>query len=78
MGKYDPLYEHLRQQRLRRVRMSFAQIEKIIGAPLPTSAHQHRAWWANETVGTHSHAAVWMKAGFVVRSVDQSAEEVLF
>jgi hypothetical protein len=78
MSKYEPLYDHLKRQHLRRVRMSFAQIEKLIGAVLPPGARVHRAWWANEIDGAQSHAQAWMDAGYRVDAVDQEAAFVMF
>jgi hypothetical protein len=78
MAKYDPLYVHLKRQHLRRIRMSFKQIEKVIGASLPPSAFEHRAWWANELGGTHVHARAWLDAGYRVEDVDQGAAAVSF
>ncbi len=43
---------------------SFSEIEAILGERLPVSARRHGAWWANERVGTHSHARAWLAAGF--------------
>jgi hypothetical protein len=46
MGKYDRLHHHLRRQRLEALEMTFAEIERCIGAMLPNSA-QSPQWWAN-------------------------------
>ena len=59
---YDGLRIHLSKQSEPTVRMSFAEIERIIARPLPNSALHHRAWWANEQSGSHVHARSWMKA----------------
>jgi hypothetical protein len=45
-----------------RFRLTFAEIERIMGRPLPPSARRHRAWWANERSGSHSHARSWLHA----------------
>ena len=49
MGKYDGLTAYLESLDANRVRLTFGQIERIIGARLPPSAHQvTNAWWAND------------------------------
>jgi hypothetical protein len=73
MKKYEPLREYLAaRQHLPRVRMTFAEVAKAIGEPLPASAFNHAAWWANQTDTTHrGHAAAWLQAGFKVDSFHQ-------
>jgi len=73
-SKYEPLAEFLRNQAAgaRSVSLSFKEIEKLIGAKLPSSAYRHRAWWANEQASnSHSHAKAWLSAGFRVENVSQ-------
>jgi hypothetical protein len=78
MAKYEPLHLHLKKQHLKRVRMSFAQIEKLLGEGLPPSASAHRAWWANEAAGQHVQARAWLDAGFRVDDVDLDQGAVKF
>jgi len=59
------------------VLFKFAELEDIIGEPLPTSARQHRAWWANNATG-HSHSREWLDAGWRVATVDIVSELVEF
>ena len=59
--------------------LGFGEIEKVLGFELPSSARSHRAWWANETRGSHSHAQYgWIAAGFEVGGVDFRSEQALF
>jgi hypothetical protein len=46
--------------------MSFAEIEDILGQPLPASAREHQRWWSNEdpTMTRHSQARAWKTAGY--------------
>src|SRR5262249_1696284 len=44
--KYDPLREHLASCADSRIRMTFAELEELLGR-LPDSAYQYRAWWGN-------------------------------
>ena len=75
---YAPLHRYLSERPSQVVAMSFAELERILGRALPASARRHRAWWANETAGTHSHARSWTGAGYDVVSVDLRSERVAF
>jgi len=75
MGKYEPLGDHLRTIRDDRWNASF---ERILGFRLPSSAREHRAWWSNHSGGNHSQAAVWVKAGWETRDIDQKRERIRF
>ena len=77
MGKYEPLRVYLSGVRSAEVPMRFADIEKVIGAPLPPAAHRHRAWWSNNpsnSVITHA----WLDAGYRTERVDMAAERLVF
>ena len=65
MGKYDPLGKHLRRQRAAEYEMTFADIERVIGALLPKSAARPQ-WWANVTDPQTSHVQreAWRSAGY--------------
>jgi hypothetical protein len=78
MGKYDPLFDHLSRATEPRLRLSFAEIERIIGDSLPASARRHQAWWANERVGTHVHARSWLDAGYATQRLDLNSATVEF
>jgi hypothetical protein len=74
-GKYHPLGEHLAGRSDSKVRMTFAEVEELVGR-LPDSAHLHRAWWGNN--GSNVEARAWLDAGWHVVSVNQTAGEVVF
>lgn len=78
MGKYEPLGDHLRSLSDTSWNANFAEIEEILGFPLPPSAHSHRAWWSNHVGGNHSQAAVWVEAGWETREIDQRRGHVRF
>jgi hypothetical protein len=61
-SRYDGLRTYLSKQSEPVVRLSFAEIERVIGQPLPSSARRHRAWWANERSGSHVHSRSWLEA----------------
>jgi hypothetical protein len=75
---YEPLCKYLIDRTERVVRMTFAEIEQVLGRPLPPSARKHQAWWANEEVGTHSHARSWLDARRKTRGLDLNAATVEF
>lgn len=45
MTKYDPLYEYLKKSGRLNLRLTFAEIEKILNDKLPASAYMHKQWW---------------------------------
>ena len=47
MSKYEPLPQFLSSKTGAVHRMSFEQIERILGFKLPKSAYEHEAWWSN-------------------------------
>ena len=63
---YDALLHKLQTIRAQSIRLSFSEVEEIIGRPLPGSAYRFNAWWGNETSlkAGHSQANAWMRAGF--------------
>lgn len=75
MGKYTPLGQFLATADKENIDISFAEIESLLGFPLPTSAYTHRPWWAN---GGHSQASAWLNAGYKVAQVDLGMQKVHF
>ena len=52
--------------------LGFSDIEKLTGQALPSSALNHRAWWANQArLDNRPQARAWESAGFRVDSVNQ-------
>jgi hypothetical protein len=78
MRKYKALQAHLIRRNGRPEMMTFEDIEALIGKPLPQSAVKHRAFWANDNEGYHSHARSWMQAGYRVAYVDRNEKVVRF
>ena len=66
MSVYDPLRSRLGRSDKQMVTFSFSEIEKLIGRPLPRSAHARKEWWSNENVATttHSQCISWQAAGY--------------
>jgi hypothetical protein len=77
MGKYEPLTEFLQRQPGGEVRMSFAQIERVVGFKLPPVAQRHRAWWSNSSTNNVMTRA-WLDAGFRSEQVDMRARKLVF
>ena len=75
-SSYAPLGQHLRTVEESEATLSFEEVERVIGRPLPQSARDHRAWWAN--TDTHSQALVWLEAGWRVEAADLSAGVITF
>jgi len=72
--KYEPLEIHLRAtpQDVRELTLSFSDIARILGTPLPESAISHRAWWGNQKDSkSRPQAHAWLSAGFLVDTVNQ-------
>lgn len=78
MGKYEPLANFLGSFQGESWEASSDDIEKILGFKLPPSAHEHRAWWANQFKGHHSQAKRWIEAGWVTKEIDQRRGRVRF
>ena len=77
MSRYDPIRWYLAKMPVdkREVRLSFRDVERIVGS-LPASARNHRPWWGNSA--TSPQAVAWQGAGFVVDQVNLTAEHVTF
>jgi len=77
-SRYDPLKRYLAGHSEPVIHLSFVEIERIIGGPLPASARRHRPWWANERSGSHVHASAWMGTDRRTANVDLNAGTVDF
>ncbi len=66
-GKYLPIFEFLKtHQKEIEIPMSLAEVEKVLGQPLPRSAYRYPAWWGNSLSegNTHPQMLAWRMAGF--------------
>lgn len=77
MSRYAALGAYLKRQSGDRVPMTFAEIEKIIGAKLPASAHKHRPWWSNNPHNSVM-TKVWLEAGFESEQVNMAGRKLVF
>ena len=58
VSKYEPLLQYLLKSDQVLVTLSFRQVEEILDAPLPSSAHRYPAWWENEVSGSHTQSNI--------------------
>jgi hypothetical protein len=76
MSKYERLSEHLIAWPEAEWRASFAELESVLGGPLPKPARRGRAWWTNDP--DKRHARAWAAHGWAVSDVDHAAGRVVF
>ena len=61
--KYKLLAEYLYEGWERRVELTYAQVEEVLGFALPQTAYKMpHSFWAN--TNTHSYASGWMSVGY--------------
>ena len=76
MSKYAPLKDFLVAQKVDRVPMSFAEIERVLNLPLPASK-QYPAWWSNNP-SNNPMTREWLEAGFETESVNIGSGKLVF
>jgi CBS domain-containing protein len=78
-SRYAPLADFLlsKSGEIDQIKISFDEIEVIIGGALPISARSHRAWWANDTTG-HSQSRNWLESGWRTSYVNMTEGSVVF
>ncbi|MGX1168649.1 hypothetical protein AB7M16_004915 [Bradyrhizobium sp. USDA 372] len=66
MSIYNPLRDKLVANSSASLKMTFADIEMLIGRSIPKSAYEYDAWWANEdpVKTNHSHSLAWTVPGY--------------
>ncbi len=76
-SKYHSLFKYLQEQpdSEELIELSFAEIETILGKPLPATAFSTRAWWANSPT---SQGQAWQEAGWLVDDVEFEKRMVVF
>ena len=77
MSKYEPLTQFLSAQRTQEVPMSFSEIERVLGFPLPEKASGIRAWWSNNP-SNNVMTKAWLAAGFITERVDLGGRRLVF
>lgn len=74
--KYKPLNELLSSADDDHIRMTFADLETLLGDELPDSARSDQSWWG-DAPGNY-HAEAWVEPGRRVDEVDLVGERVAF
>lgn len=70
-NKYTGLKKFLENQDKELIKLSYKDIEKIIGAKLPESARKYsESWWAN--CNQNVQARAWMEAGYLTDYVTET------
>lgn len=76
MSKYDKFAAFLATSGKPEVRLTFRQIEEILGFSLPASK-TYQAWWSNNP-WNNVMTRVWLGAGYKSSQVDVAGETVVF
>ncbi|MBN1995532.1 MAG: helix-turn-helix transcriptional regulator [Anaerolineae bacterium] len=75
-GKYAPLFAYLQQQPdSGLLELSFAEVEEILGKPLPSRAYTTRAWWSNTQT---AQGRAWQEAKWLIDDIDFETKCVVF
>jgi hypothetical protein len=79
-NKYLPLEAWFRKQpaSAKKIKLTFDQVEEILGNPLPASATKLTTWWTNVQPKIQSHRTAWLNNGWMVAEFDQKARWVKF
>lgn len=76
MSKYEKLGTYLERQPGVEIPMTFAEIERVIGCPLPRSS-RYPAWWSNNP-SNNVMTKIWLRAGFKTEQVNVEARKLVF
>jgi len=77
MAKYEKFGPFLARQRAPKIKMAFAEIERVLGSPLPASAYKHRPWWSNNP-SNNALTKAWLEAGYETTQVDMEHRHLVF
>lgn len=79
MSIYNPIHDRLLRSSAASLKLSFTEIEDLIGQPLPQSAYDQTEWWSNEDLATtrHVQCRAWQTAGYSAE-VNLDAKTVTF
>jgi len=80
-AKYEPLADYLSAtiegpEHHATLTLSFDELEKVLGSPLPRSARRSPSFWGNDP--THTQARAWVSRGWMTRLVSIPSERVTF
>lgn len=77
MSKYEPLTAFLVAKHGLKARMTFAEIESVLGRKLPVKSKAVRAWWSNNP-SNNVMTKAWLAAGYRTAEVDIAGEMLSF
>ena len=72
-GKYRPLWEHLVNSKETRLQMSFEDVERVLGFPLPPSSRDHQPHWYGYKGSAVARSII--DAGWKAQKVDLASEQ---
>ncbi len=78
MPDYRKLAYYLGRHPEPRIRLSFEQIEAIIGGALPAHARGMTDWWTGNNIGQRHHDAPWHALGWHLERLDSYRGAVTF
>lgn len=70
------LTAYLEKYRKDEIKLSFSDVERILGFQLPDSAYLHQPYWSNSE--SHPIASAWLNAGYLSQHVDMKGQTVEF
>lgn len=77
MSIYARLKDILEEKTEEAWKVSFSEIERLIGAKLPTSAFKYPGWWSNNP-SNNAMTKIWLEAGWRTEKVDIAGQTVVF
>jgi hypothetical protein len=77
-ARYAPLGQYLAAVPGPRVTLTFAEIETLVGRPLPLSAVQYRDWWTAPATRSNPQAGSWLSVGWQVAHADLRGRMITF
>jgi len=75
--RYKPLLDYFTHLEKKRVTLTFAEIEAILGGPLPVHARTEKCWWKHRDGRTRPPRA-WVDGGYDLEEVDLKKERARF
>ncbi len=75
-SRYAAIGRHLEEQQADQVELDFAQIEQLLGFPLPMSARKYDQWWHGGS--THTQTRGWEDFGWSLTRLDRRGQRANF
>ena len=75
-GTFRNLYDYFVKEKRKTFRLSFEEIEEILGRKLCNTAYKYRSYWWRKTKWHISHC--WLKNGYIIRHLNLKGQEVIF